>query len=134
MRTFNQKSVSWTIYVRTFHKVVFFRGKVGIWPHNLGRFWAVYKLTKLKNIFGDYVVHVNYHPPIKFQYFLSSLSWDNEASSAPVLGWGLNSSRFGNFVPGSTYFLQSFLGYETETKNVRLNMRSYGSPTWFSIE
>ena len=43
------------------------------------------------------------------------------------MGWPLNSSRFGNFVPGSTYFLQSFLGNETGTKNIRhlVNLKTW---------
>ena len=42
---------------------------------NSSRSWAVNKWTRLKNkLFDDYVVHVNDHPPIKLDYFLSSKS------------------------------------------------------------
>ena len=57
--------------------------------------------------------------------FLSCQCWDNEASSAPILGWGLNLSHFSHFIPGCTYFLQSSLGYETGTKNIRFCTRMY---------
>ena len=89
-------------------------------------------LKKLKK-FDDYVVHVNDYPPIKLQYFCP-VSPEIIRPQRAIFGWRLNSSRFGNFEPGSTYFLLSFLGYETGAKNIRLKMGSYGSPTWFSME
>ena len=111
--------------------------KLGSCWLNLSLFWAVNNLTKsLKNqkSFCDSVFHVNDHPQIKFQYLLSSQSWDNEASSAPILGWGINLSCFGHLVPCCTYCLQIFLGYEAGTKNVRRDRGSYRSPTWFLME
>ena len=45
---------------------------VGSCGTNLSQFRVVNKLTKLlenQNFFGDYVVHVNYYPQIKLQYF-----------------------------------------------------------------
>ena len=72
---------------------------------NSRRFWTVKNLRKLlknQNFFWNSAVHVNEHPPIKFQYLLFGQSWDNSDSSAPILGWGLNSNRFRDFVPGCT--------------------------------
>ena len=111
--------------------------RLGSCRPNLSRFWAVNNLTELlkksKNLLR-FCSPRQWPPTNKILTFFSSRYWDNEASSAPILGWGLNSSRFGHFVPGCTNFLQSFLGYETGTKDIRLNRGSYGSPTWFSME
>ena len=51
----------------------------------------------------------------------------------PFLVWGLNLSHFGSFVPGYTQFLQTFLGYETGMKNIRVNRESYRSLAYFSM-
>ena len=53
-----------------------------------------------------------------------------EVSNVPFGGGGVggyNLSTFGHFVPGSTYFVHSFWGYEALTK-IRLSKGSYGSP------
>ena len=47
------------------------------------------------------------------------------------MGGGVNLSTFGHFVPGFTYFVHFWGGYEAWTKKIRLSTGPYSGPTCF---
>ena len=67
------------------------------------------------------VVDVNERPPTTLQCHIFSQS-RNMKDQKRHGGGGDNLSTFGHFVPGSTYFVHSFLGYEDLTKKTKFGI------------
>ena len=107
-----------------------------------GVYWILalfhrFLLTKNRHFTKSFwycVIGGDYHPPIKLQCRISSQSVDMTAQLCHFWGWGHNSITFGHSVPGSTYFVHCYLGYEYLIKKIRLSMGSYGIRKWFSMQ